>query len=177
MTSDAELVAAARRGEARAFSTLVARHQGVARRFARRVCANPAEADDLAQDAFLFAWPRLGTLKDPSRFRSWLLGVVWRKAHTRARSAARRKARDGQWLDAQTQTLQPDAEAKLTALKLFQHLSMDQRAALALCHGEGWSHAEAADILGVPLGTLKSNVARAKDRMRALLGDDDDRSR
>jgi len=176
MKDDADLVAAARRGEARAFSALVARHQSAARSFALRVCVDAGEADDIAQAAFVFAWMELKRLRDPARFRSWLLGAVWRKAQTRARSAVRRKARDGRWLEGQAETVQPDADAKLTALQLFKHLSIDQRAALALCHGEGWSHAEAADILGVPLGTLKSTMSRAKARLRGLLGDDDEQS-
>jgi DNA-directed RNA polymerase specialized sigma24 family protein len=53
-------------------------------------------------------------------------------------------------------------------------LSLEQRAALALCHGEGWSQSEAADILGQPLGTVKSNVARAKAKLRTLLGGEDE---
>lgn len=174
MSSDAELVKAALAGRARAFSALVARHQGVARSFARRLSGGEDEADDIAQEAFVFAWSNLARLEAPARFRSWLLGAVWRKAQTRARSRTRRRARDGAWIEAQAQSVEPEADAALTALQLFERLSLDQRAALALCHGEGWSHAEAADILGQPLGTVKSNIARGKARLRSALGGDDD---
>lgn len=47
----------------------------------------------------------------------------------------------------------------------------DQRAAVALCLAEGWSHPEAADVLGLPLGTIKSHVARGRDKLLAALGD------
>ena len=169
--SDVELVEAARRGEARAFTALVTRHQGAARSFARRISAIPAEAEDIAQEAFVFAWSNLDHLRAPERFKSWLLGVVWRKARTRARSHARRRARDGAWVEGQPEFDQAVGEAALTAVQLFETLPLDQRAALALCHGAGWSHAEAAGILDQPLGTVKSNVRRAKDTLRALLGD------
>ena len=172
MRSDQDLVQAVRRGEGQAFSALVTRHQGAARSFARRVSADPAEADDIAQEAFVFAWSHLDRLTAPERFKSWLLGVVWRKAQTRARSRVRRQARDGAWAQAQLKTVQAEGEAALTALQLFESLSLDQRAALALCHGEGWSQIEAADILDQPLGTVKSNVKRAKDALRARLSED-----
>lgn len=62
------------------------------------------------------------------------------------------------------------------AVQLFETLPLEQRAALALCHGEGWSHQDAADILNQPLGTVKSNVKRAKEKLRTLLGGDNDDS-
>ena len=58
---------------------------------------------------------------------------------------------------------------------MLARLSESERAALVLCEGQGWTHAEAAELLGVPLGTLKSLVARAKAKCRAMWnGDDDD---
>ncbi len=174
MRSDADWVRAAQNGQVRAFSALMTRHQGVVRSFARRVSADPGEADDIAQEAFVFAWANLSKLKDPAKFRSWVLGAVWRKAQTRARSRARRRARDGAWLDGRPQSSEAIGDAALTAVQLFESLSLEQRAALALCHGEGWSQSEAADILGQPLGTVKSNVARAKAKLRTLLGGEDE---
>lgn len=174
MRRDADWVRAAQRGQGRAFSALMTRHQGVVRSFARRISADPGEADDIAQEAFVFAWTNLFKLKDPAKFRSWVLGAVWRKAQTRARSRARSRARDGAWLEGRPQSSEPVGEAALTAVQLFEALSLDQRAALALCHGEGWSHSEAADILGQPLGTVKSNITRAKAKLRARLGGEDE---
>lgn len=174
MLSDPDCVAAAKRGDSRAFAALVTRHHGVARSFARRVCTAPGEAEDVAQEAFVFAWSHLNQLKDPAKFRSWVLGVVWRKAQTRARSWARRRARDTAWQEVRPRASAPEGEAALTALQLYQTLPLDQRAALALCHGEGWSHREAADILDQPLGTVKSNIARARTKLStALRGEDE----
>ncbi|MCR9128604.1 MAG: RNA polymerase sigma factor [Alphaproteobacteria bacterium] len=171
MLTDGELVQAARRGQKGAFTALMTRHQSAARSFARRLSADPGEADDIAQDAFVFAWSNLHRLRAPERFKSWLLGAVLNTARSRMRSRARRRARDGAWLDAAPQAAQAPGEAAVTAVQLFQALSLDQRAALALCHGEGWSHAEAAEMLGQPLGTVKSNIRRAKEKLRTLLGE------
>jgi RNA polymerase sigma-70 factor (ECF subfamily) len=175
MLTDTDLVEAARQGQARAFTTLMTRHHGAARSFARRLSADPGEADDIAQEAFVFVWTHLDRLRTPDRFKSWLLGVVWNRARIRARSRIRRLARDGAWADGTPQAVQAPGEAAVTAVQLFETLPLDQRAVLALCHGEGWSHSQAAEILDMPLGTVKSNVKRAKDKMQALLrGDNDD---
>lgn len=174
MRSDADWVRAARRGEAHAFSALMTRHQAVVRSFVRRISADPGEADDIAQEAFVFAWANLARLREPAKFRSWVLGAAWRKARTRARGRARSRARDGAWLEGRPQSSEAVGEAALTAVQLFETLSLDQRAALALCHGEGWSHSEAAGILGQPLGTVKSNITRAKAKLRARLGGEDE---
>ncbi len=164
----------AQRGSTRAFASLMTLHQPAVRSFARRISADPGDADDLAQDAFVYAWSNLSKLENPEKFRSWVLGVTWRKAQTRARTRARNRARDGAWLEGQPQTENSMGEAALTAIQLFQSLTPDQRAVLALCHGEGWSQAEAADILGQPLGTVKSNMARAKARLSELMGGEDE---
>ncbi len=169
MQTDADWVRKARGGDARAFAALMNRHQPMVRSFARRISRDPSEAEDIAQDAFVFAWANLSKLADPAKFRSWVLGVVWRKAQTQARSNSRRSARDGAWLESQAHSGDAVGEAAMTAIQLFESLPQDQRAALALCHSEGWSHAEAVDILGQPLGTVKSNIARAKVKLRALM--------
>ncbi|MEO1039445.1 MAG: RNA polymerase sigma factor [Pseudomonadota bacterium] len=172
--SDADLVKRARSGSDAAFAALVRRHEAAVRRFAVRILADASEADDLAQDAFVHAWSRLGALRDPSRFRSWVMGIAYSKAASRTRSLFRRMRRQRAWLDTRADTVAATGEARATALQLLGRLSVDQRAALALCDGAGFSHGEAAGILGQPLGTVKSNIARAKTRLRALAGDDDE---
>lgn len=161
-------------GSDAAFGRLVRRHEGAVRAFARRLLADPGEAEDVAQDAFVHAWSRLTSLKDPARFKTWVMGIAFRKAGSSTRSFVRRLRRDGGWAEIRDPVLAPAGEAQATARQLLAMLSMDQRAALALCEGAGWSHAEAADILDQPLGTVKSNIARAKARLRALTGDADE---
>lgn len=172
-SEDARLVRAALGSDA-AYGRLVRRHEGAVRAFARRLLTDPGEAEDVAQEAFVHAWSRLATLKDPARFKSWVMGITFRKAASRTRSLMRRWRRDGQWAQMREAVIGPAGETRTTARQLLAMLSMDQRAALALCEGAGWSHADAAGILGQPLGTVKSNIARAKASLRAMTGDCDE---
>ena len=164
--SDEDLVGRALAGSDVAFSRLVARHQGALRGFLRRVLVNaPHEADDLAQDAFLTAWSHLGELKRGASFKSWLFGVAWRRAQDRRRSQHRAGARDTAWL-AETEApagLSPEDRLALEAAMLA--LPLDQRACVAMCLAAGWSNTEAAEALGLPLGTVKSHVARGRARL------------
>lgn len=145
------------------------------RAFVRRVLGgNWAEADDVAQEAFLAAWTSLRTLKDPAGFRAWLCGIAWRKARDRLRSTRRGAARDGAWLEAADAPpgLEPHERAGLAAA--MAGLPVDVRACVALCLAQGWSHAEAAGALGLPVGTVKSHIARGRARLLSALGGSDD---
>lgn len=173
-SGDAALVRRALAGSDAAYDQLVRRHQGAVRAFARRLLADPDEAEDVAQEAFVHAWSRLSRLKDPARFKTWVMGITFRKSASSTRSLMRRWRRDGAWVQTRAADIAPDGETRATARQLLALLSMDQCAALALCDGAGWSHGEAADILGQPLGTVKSNIARAKARLRTLLGEIDE---
>lgn len=171
---DTALVRRAQSGSDAAFAALVRAHEGAVRSFARRLLADPGEADDIAQDAFLHAWSRLRALREPDRFRSWVMGIVYHKARSARRSLRRRLRRQGVWLETREDVVNPAGEARADARRLLDQLTLDQRAALALCDAAGWSHGEAARILNQPLGTVKSHIARAKASLRAQIGADDE---
>lgn len=167
---DAPLVRAARAGSQAAFGRLVERHQRGLRAFLRRAAG--AEADDVAQEAFVTAWTNLNRLRDDEGFRPWLYGIAWRRALTLTRSAARSARRDHDW------TRERDGEGgglavedRLALEAAMATLAPDQRAAVTLCLADGWTHGEAADALGLPLGTIKSHVARGRDKLLSVLGD------
>lgn len=167
---DAPLVRAARAGSQAAFGRLVARHQQGLRAFLRRA-AGP-DADDVAQETFVTAWSSLTRLQDDEGFRPWIYGIAWRKALTLHRSTVRSARRNHDWVeeqDGQGGGLDPAERMALEAA--MAQLPADQRAAVALCMAQGWSHAEAADVLGLPLGTIKSHVARGRDKLLSVLGD------
>ena len=169
---DAALVRAAREGSQAAFARLVERHQAPLRGFLRRA-HGWAEADDIAQEALVTAWSSLNRLRDDEGFRPWLFGIAWRKAQTAARGARRSAVRDHDWAATEEQAA-PDglgAEERLTLQAALAQLVPEQRAAVTLCLAEGWSHGEAAEALGLPLGTVKSHVARGRDRLLASLGE------
>ncbi len=150
---------------------LIDRHQQAVRAFLRRVAADREEADDLAQETFVTAWTQLSTWRGQSTVRAWLLGIAWRKARSASRSMFRRMARDRAWSEAEA--LLPasgvSAEDRLALEGAMKRLNLDQRAAVALCLAEDYSHAEAAEILGLPLGTLKSQVLRGRAKLLEVL--------
>jgi RNA polymerase sigma-70 factor (ECF subfamily) len=85
--------------------------------------------------------------------------------------------RDAAAIEGEAETISPHgaADARLDVARALAELPADQRAAVALCLGEEFSHAEAAEILGLPLGTVKSHVTRGKAKLVAALGGTDGR--
>ncbi|MDO9587759.1 MAG: RNA polymerase sigma factor [Brevundimonas sp.] len=173
--SDAELVGRALSGSDAAFSRLIERHQAAVRGFLRRMLGGGwAEADDVAQDAFLAAWGALRLLKDPAGVRAWLCGIAWRKAQDRIRSSRRGAARDNIWLETVETPAGVSPEDRMSVTAAMAELPPDVRACVALCLADGWSHGEASMALGLPLGTVKSHVARGRARLLKALGGSDD---
>ncbi|HXQ48007.1 MAG TPA: RNA polymerase sigma factor [Caulobacteraceae bacterium] len=166
------MVAAARRGAPGAFAQLVARHQQAVRSFLRRALLSEADAEDVAQETFLAAWARLWRYRGQASFRSWLCAIAWKKALSLQRARGRERSRYDQ-LD-EPAPAASGADARLDLDRALGTLPDDQRAAVALCLGGGFSHAEAADALGLPLGTIKSHVQRGRAKLLQVLGDSDE---
>lgn len=170
---EARLLERARGGDARAFSFLVAEHQQAVRGFLRRYAGDWTEADDIAQEAFVTAWERLDRFEGRSSFRSWVCGIGLRMTRDARRSRHRSAARDANWLAQQDlEAGEDDApiEDRIALAEAMAELPEPQRAAVSLCLGEGFSHAEAAEALGLPLGTVKSHVARGKEKLLRAMG-------
>lgn len=175
---DAALVARICEGSDRAFNLLIDRHQQAVRAFLRRLLSSPEDADDIAQETFVAAWEGAHRYRGGASVRSWLCAIAWRKAKGAQRSWFRSWARETRY---QAQAA-PDGESRVSAedrlavKQALLTLPIEQRAAVALCLAEGFSHAEAAEALGAPLGTVKSHVARGKARLLAILSEipDDD---
>ena len=173
--TDAELAAQARAGSDAAFTRLIERHQAAVRGFLRRTLGGGwAEADDVAQEAILTAWRSLHRLKDVSSFRSWLLGIAWRRAQDRIRASRRGAAREAAWLETLEAPSGVSPAERLALAQAMAGLTPDVRACVALCLADGWSHAETALALSLPLGTVKSHVARGRARLFEALGGSDD---
>lgn len=177
--TDADLVTAAVAGSNAAYARLVDRHQATVRGFLRRMLggtgsAAAAEADDLAQETFVTGWQSLRALKDPGGVRAWLCGIALRKARDRMRGLRRSAAREGAWLETVSVPagIQPEDRLALTAA--MAALPDEVRACVALCLADGWSHGEAAMALDLPIGTVKSHIARGRARLLAALGGPDD---
>jgi len=173
--NEADLVARALAGDRAAFGTLVERYAATARRVARAVLGDPDDADDAAQDGMLSALLKLEQY-DPRRpFGPWLLRIVANAATDRRR---RRTVRRVEPLDPGLVAggVRPDRTAERRALaqrlrEALAELPERRRVAVVLFDVEGYSHAEIADVLGIPEGTVRSEVFHARRRLRALLGD------
>ena len=164
---DAILCGRAARGDRAAFGQLVAKHERALRAFLVRMGAGHA-ADDVAQEAFLKAWRFAGQYDGRARFATWLTRIAWRCYV----DLARRPKHEQDERAGESKGDDPAASAAVG--DLLARLGTVERASLILCEGHGWSHAEAAEMLGLPLGTLKSTIARAKARCRAMWSEEHD---
>ena len=145
-------------GDGAAFAMLVEKYERPLRGFLARAIG-PEHADDVAQEAFIKAWRAAGQYDGRARYSTWLTRIAWR-----CRLDALRRERQTETLDDSAGYAPPSGEAD----DMLARLSETERASLVLCEGHGWTHAEAAELLGMPLGTLKSTVARAKAKCRAM---------
>jgi len=170
---DRDLAARASRGDAQAFRELVDRHRDRACAVARRIVRSDADAEEVAQDAFVRAWRALPEFRGESRFGTWLHAIVVRRALDRAEVLGRRRVRE-QPLEAaphaSVPATAPDLEAVRRARRLDElmgELSGMQRAAVALYYYEDQSVERVAEVLGVPENTVKTHLSRARTVLRA----------
>lgn len=162
---DSDLIARAAGGDTAAFALLVRQNQSVLRGFLRRLTrADHALADDIAQETFLEAWRKLSQYRGEGSFTGWLTRIAWSRFLMDAR---RRKPELLEDLPEQAVETAPDA--KLDLERAMARLSASERAAITLCYALGHSNEEAAAILAMPLGTVKSHVLRGREKLRALL--------
>lgn len=174
---DDELIARVRHGDVRAFGKLVDMHQAAVRGFLRRATGQPHVADDIAQEAFITAFGQFGRFRGQSSFRTFVCGIAYRIWRGQHRSWRRMLRRDTQYegLRMLERPADMDMDLYLTLRQAMEQLAPEQRAAIALCLGAEFSHAEAAQVLGLPVGTVKSHVNRGRQKLRSLLdptGDD-----
>ena len=172
--SEAALIVAAQAKDQAAFGELVKRRQGWARALLRRMCQSHAEADDLAQEAFIKAWDRLRDLETPAAFPGWFrrIAVTTFLMAKRRQKAVFEEITDASPLASEESTPEAAAGAKLDLERALARLSDAERLCVTLNHGEGLSHSEIVEITGLPLGTVKSHVLRGTDKLRRLLDPD-----
>jgi RNA polymerase sigma factor (sigma-70 family) len=168
---DQSLVARALRGDdRRAFEQLVRRHQGMVRaQLCRLLHGDEAAADDLAQETFLLAWRKLDQFRSDARFSTWLYRIAYScfLQMCRTKSWAARNAQDDEMeqLPAPTNAM----DLRLDLARAMQHLSAGEQAVLLHCVQLGLSHEEAAYVLAMPLGTVKTHAMRGKAKLKIWL--------
>jgi RNA polymerase sigma factor (sigma-70 family) len=179
--SDADLVKRALAGDRAAFGPLVERHRSILLRLAHRMLGDPAEAEDVAQEACLHAFLSLSRLRAPERFGAWLYGIAVNLCRLRLRARRSiyaledweggRVAQGFTWAEAQ---LSPEAayeirELHAVVLNAIALLPPEQQVVVRLHYLDGLTLTEIGVLAGAPLGTVKARLHRARERLRASL--------
>jgi RNA polymerase sigma-70 factor (ECF subfamily) len=173
------LVDLARDGDAVAFESLVRSRMDAMYRLGLAILGDEADAADAAQMTFVAAWRQLPRLRDIDRFDAWLQRVAVNSCRMVLRARSRRRIREipmAQMDPAEERALgvaasvRPDGEILRAAIL---HLSLDQRAILALHYLDGRPVAEVAEILGIPVGTAKSRLFKARTELEKALREEE----
>ena len=163
MASDAELIVRVLADDDRhAFAEPIRRHQSDVRALLRRLAGDAALADDLAQETFLRAYRSLAQFRGGARFGSWLYRIATNAFLAQARRPVALPEEPGP-------ATMDGVLLRHDLTRALAELRPEERAAIALTYGQELTHEEAAELLEWPLGTLKTHVLRAKDKLRSRL--------
>jgi RNA polymerase sigma-70 factor, ECF subfamily len=183
--AEGAVVALAMNGDDDAYGELVRRRQAAIRQLFRRLTRDPALADDLAQQTFVLAWKSIRTLRSPASFGAWLRKLAVNCWLQQARIKRHEVllghealVGEGAFADgadpstasaAQAAAVEGSVTARMDLDAALAALPPDARLCVVLAYSEGMSHAEISESTAMPLGTVKSHIARGAARLRALL--------
>ena len=175
--SDAQLIARVLvQDDRHAFGELVRRHQSAVRATLRRLTGgNHALADDLAQESFLLAYRNLRSFRQEAKFSTWLYRIAYNAFLADARKMKELPlpedlgVEDVAPADTDAAPVAHRAALKLDLERAMAVLSEAERAAIVQCYHNDLSHEEAAYVLGCPVGTVKTHILRAKQKLKARL--------
>jgi RNA polymerase sigma-70 factor, ECF subfamily len=183
--TDLELVRRAQTGDAAAFEELVLRNRRAVFRAALAALGDPSEADDVAQEAFVAAYRKLGSFRGEAAFRTWLLSIAWRKAMDRRKSLTRwfratitTQAGDDSAEDLIARIPAKDPTQEDTASRRELHLQVRRliaalppklRETLLLAGSGEYTYEQVAAIVDAPVGTVKWRVSEARRVLKKKL--------
>ena len=147
-------------------------HLPALRAFALSLTRNGSAADDLVQDTIVKAWTNLDKFQAGSNMRAWLFTIL-RNTFYSLKRRTRREVADPDGVYAGTLFEKPAHDGRLVYndfTAAFDHLTAEQREVLILVGASGFSYEEAAGMMGVAVGTVKSRANRARARLARLLG-------
>jgi len=175
---DLELLRQAQQGDEGAFHELADRHASGLYRLAVALVGNTADAEDIVQETFLAALQGMGAFRRRSSVKTWLYRILSKRA-ARCHRTRLRHAASPLYDDAEEpgrgvgRGAGPSAsgatDTRLDVTEILQGLSTDHRRVIVLRELEGLSYAEIAEVLGLPLGTVESRIARARKELRMRL--------
>jgi RNA polymerase sigma-70 factor (ECF subfamily) len=168
--TDADLIARVlSHADHNAFGEIVRRYQSPVRGFLTRLTRGDSHlADDLAQETFLKAWQKMRTFRGDAKFSTWLFGIAFNEFRGAARKRKELSLDDAENLPEETAAAR-DQPLRLDLTETLKLLNSSERAAIVLCCQNGLSHEEAAQVLDCPLGTVKTNILRGKEKLRKRL--------
>ena len=153
-----------------AFGELVRRHQSSVRGLLRQLTRTDlALADDLAQETFLRAYKKLASFRGEARFSTWLYRIAYNCFREDARRRKELVGVDDEQLQAEHDAQTVDAGLRHDLMYALNLLPLHERTAVVLCCQSGLSHDEAARVLEIPLGTVKTNVLRGREKLKRTL--------
>lgn len=163
---DEELVArVVANSDSHAFEALVRRHQRRVRNWLRQLTRDAAYADDLAQDVFIVVWERAYSFAGKGSFAAWIMKVAYNHY-----LQARRKRGVALVFGSDAEGVAPDGQEWPDVAKMLAVVGAEERLVLILCFAHGMSHGDVAEVLEMPLGTVKSHVQRGRAKIRAKFG-------
>lgn len=165
---DVDLAGLSAAGDRKAFGELVRRHGSAVRGLLRRMAADPATADDVAQDAFLAAFESISEFRGEGSFAGWVKKIAARLYLRRWKKTSRIDL-SAEPEDQPAPSHEAASNRRIDLDEALKVLSPGERLCVSLCYGGGLSHAEAAETLNTPLGTVKSHVKRGLDKLRERL--------
>jgi RNA polymerase sigma-70 factor (ECF subfamily) len=176
---ETDLIRRAQTGDREAFGALVERHQRYVYNLALRVVGNQQDAEDLAQEAFIRAWVAIANFRLESSFRTWLFRIVTNLFYNRLPSLRRELYELGEDClvdipDDSSPDLNPASGIEVEEIHTFLHKQIDrlpesQRVLVMLRYQQGLSYEDIARVVSLPLGTVKTGLFRAKERLRKIL--------
>jgi RNA polymerase sigma factor (sigma-70 family) len=152
-----------------AFEVLVRRHGPMVLRVCRSVLRDPHEAQDAFQATFLVLVQRAGSIRRRESLGGWLYGVAGRVAAAARADEARRRAHERRLAERASTTVATRPDLAPAVREEVDRLPEPLRAPVVLCYLEGRTHDEAAGLLGLPVGTVRSRLARARSRLESRL--------
>jgi RNA polymerase sigma-70 factor (ECF subfamily) len=186
---DQRLVERVQRGDKKAFELLVAKYQRKLNRLLSRFIRDPAEVEDVAQEAFIKAYRALPSFRGESAFYTWLYRIAVNTAKNYLVAAGRRAPTSTQFNSEEAESFEeghqlrhmntPEAEMMSKQIAAMVNQTMEElpeelRTAIALREIEGMSYDDIAEVMNCPIGTVRSRIFRAREtiaeRIRPMLG-------
>ena len=153
-------------GEEKAIRWVLDRYRERVVRLAAHVLHNSREAEDVAQEAFIKAFKQIGQFRGESGFYAWLYRIVVNICLDRMRRKSVTSELPFDETLPQTISVNPDIEKRLAVQQVMNSLSVPMRAALTLREVEGLDYSEIAEVLNIPVGTVRSRLNSARDQFR-----------